>query len=660
MKKLVLISLLILLAQLKNYAQEYPTPYGGVSVEDIKLGRYDKDPDAEAVVIYDMGEAFFFDTDYGYDIRFTRTKRVKVFTNAGIKYATVSIPFYYESNRSEIVQSVEAFSYNFENGRITKKTLDPKTIYTEVVNERWKVKKFVIPDVKEGTIFEYRYVIETPFHFNLPDWEFQGPIPTVFSKYVANMIPFYEYTFIVQGTNKLDIQTSHEGAATRTSSALPSNPYGSNGFRDMVYTFGMKDVPAFKDESYISSPNDYIMKLDFQLSKFRSPRTGTVDIMTTWPKLIEDLLKNEFFGAYLRKCRKYAEEALTKLPVPLPENNEEKCRLVIEYVKDNLKWNGRYGKFALNSPKDLLTERAGSSAEINLFLIAMLEAAGLQTHPVIISTRDNGKIRVNYPFENFFNYVMAAVFIDKKVILADATEPLLAYNSIPPRCINEKGLLIKKEEVSWVNLSEGKLSMDIRDITLEIDPDQLTADASITIKASDFDAYVYRSSYDNDSAKIAEEITKKGVGKITRVTTENYDDPSSQYIIKINGITDIESIDRQIIITPFLHFPMNKNPLTQNTRTYPVDMIYASSNLFKSTVKIPEGFKVSSLPETFFMDNELMTISLNYEEKDNSVVGFGNYTFKKAIYKATEYSRIRFYINDVVQKFNQQIIFEPV
>lgn len=192
-------------------AQDFSRDFTVISKREIDLTTYDKDPEADAVILFDKGESLFADTDNGFEIQFTREKRLKILKESAIDYAEVRIPYYSDGNKGvEQVVAIEGYSYNFEEGRLIKKELDSKGIFTEKINEYWNVKKFVLPDVKPGTIIEYKYVLKSPFHFNLPDWEFQSKIPTVFSKYVVKLIPFYEYAFLAQGIDHFDEHTSVE------------------------------------------------------------------------------------------------------------------------------------------------------------------------------------------------------------------------------------------------------------------------------------------------------------------------------------------------------------------------------------------------------------------------------------------------------------------
>ena len=246
--------------------------------EEIQLETYKKDPEAGAVVLYDSGKSIFFDTPTGYDIRFTRHKRIKILKKTGFEHGEISIPFYVDKNANkEKVVSIKATTLNYKNGSLISTTeLDPTTIYEEKINNRWKNKKFVFPNMQEGSILVFMYVLETPFHFNLPNWTFQNKIPTIYSSYEVNMIPFYEYEMLAQGISRFDHQSSIVSKVDRTWGSVIESRAGNVGggieFQDMIHTYVLKDLPAFKDESFISSMNDYVIKMDFQLAKVIRPR----------------------------------------------------------------------------------------------------------------------------------------------------------------------------------------------------------------------------------------------------------------------------------------------------------------------------------------------------------------------------------------------------
>lgn len=659
MKILLIISLL--LSQF-TYAQKLEIEFGKISQEEIEMKSYEKDKGAKAVILYDKGNSIFFDTDNGYNIRFTRHKRIKIFDKSESQYAEVSIPYYVDGyGNTETVKSIEAVTYNTADGRLTQKRLDPSTVYEERINERWYNKKFIFPDVQDGAILEYRYVLETPFHFNLPDWTFQDKIPTAYSEYQVSMIPFYEYVFLVQGISRFDYQNSVVAKEKRTWGSV-NKSYGQNigsgiEFQDYVHTYMLKDIPAFKDESYISSINDYILKMDFQLAKFHSPRGGTSDIISTWNALNESLLKHEKFGKYLRSSSKIAKKVLTDELSISSENDKESAKQIIEYVKSSFEWNGNYGKYASQSAKDFFKKKRGNDADINLFMIALLNEAEIKAEPLILSTRNHGKIPNDYPFDHFTNYVIVLVNT-KSPFLADGTEELLPYNKVPIRCNNEKGLIVEKGDTPrWISLDIIVFSIEKNMVRMKLDTVSMDVIAQVSIQNTEYKSYSARNRFKNDSLKIKEYYSDR-IGDIRISKTIGYDRIELPYSMHFETRYETEKLGDNVVIRPFLNLPLSKNSLIQKNRTYPVDFIYPWEDVFECTLEVPSNFSITDIPDGYKLDNDLTEINLNYSLDNNILIVKGNCKFKKSTYVASEYSRIKYYLDQIVKNFNQPIVLE--
>lgn len=184
MKKIAILLFVILSAQLN--AQDYLAGFGKPKLNEITLTEFSKDKNAEAAVLYDIGKSGFTRTDNGFEVYFERSTKIKIFKKSGFHWAEVEIPFYFEGNIAEKVFDIEAYAYNIENGVVKRTQLNEKNIFEDKKNEYWRQMKFAIPDVKEGTVIEYKYSIRSPYLFNLRDWEFQSSIPTVYSEYTTN------------------------------------------------------------------------------------------------------------------------------------------------------------------------------------------------------------------------------------------------------------------------------------------------------------------------------------------------------------------------------------------------------------------------------------------------------------------------------------------
>jgi hypothetical protein len=654
MKRLIIFTILSIGILQNAQTQIYPKEFGRVSKEEIELKKYAKDPNAEALVLYDIGKSYFVEANNNFDVVFERVTRIKILTEAGIKWAEVEIPYYREDNIFEKVYEIEAYAYNLEDGMINKTPVQVSNTFDEKINNNWNLKKFAIPNVRAGTVIEYRYKLSSEYKFNLRDWEFQWRIPVVYSEYEVKMIPYYEYTYLMQGAKKFDVyQTYLDKSITRR--VGPALPYANNEYNDLVFKFGMKDLPAFNDFEFITSINDYIIKLDFQLSAIRYPGASPINILTTWESMVKDLLKNPDFGKYINKSSKLAPK-LFDVKSMAGKSKKEIFNLVLNYVKGNFNWDKTNSKYASKSPNALVKEKIGNNADINLFTIGLLNSFGIEAHPVLISTRNNGKIKNDYPFVHFFNYVIIHAIVDDEIVLTDATDVLNQNNRIPIRCINDKGLLVKKGPVEWFGLDFNIPSEISTFIGIDFNND-LELKASIKKSYTEYEALYYRNFYGSDKEIIKKKIDSKGFTIIdSSICVQNYLEIENPYIINYNISSSPEIINDKIYIPPFINNSISENPLKQNERKYPIDLIYPLKRVYKTVLKIPVGYQVDFTPNNQSINNN--HFQLNYTVSiDNDLISIDfDYLFKKSKYSPDEYFNLKFYFNEVVKKGTEKIV----
>lgn len=649
MKKIAILILCLTSATLTINAQNYNHEFGKFSLEEFQLKKYDKDPAAEAVVIYDIGTSRFTRDDDGFKLIFERKMKIKIFNKAGLKWAQQSIPFYEENSRAEVIVDLKGNTYNYENGQVKISALDPKNSYNEKYSEHWFDKKFAMPDVKEGSIIEIYYRVVSPYLFNLRSWEFQCGIPVIYSEYTTKMIPFYEYVYIIQGTSKFDaFKTYTESSST--------SPFGLITYDDVVYFFALKDVPAFKDESFITTSDDYIIKLDFQLSAIHHPGGANQSIMSTWPKLSEEMIDHASFGKYMNNCKKKGKEITDTMNIA-SKSLTDKAKYIEHFVKTNFNWNGKSDKYATKSVKDFLSSKTGNCADINLFLAGLLNSAGVEAYPVLVSTRDHGKIKLDYPFHHFFNYVLVSAKIDSSTVLLDATEPFSNFAEIPSRCINEKGLIIQKGKTEWLSLKSNSTSTRTFNINLNLTQGKDSIKQNCRLVTTGFEAIDNRERFTSSYKDLKSDLYGPNATPSDTLLPINLKQIEKPFEIGFNKTNVTETIDDKIIISPFCDFALSKNPLTQPARNYPVDIIYKKSNKFRTSIAIPNGFKLLSKPLDMNVNNNLFKIVFATEiQADRTINVIGNYEFKKDVYEISDYAELKKYFKMIVDKFNEKIV----
>ena len=80
--------------------------------------------------------------------------------------------------------------------------------------------------------------------------------------------------------------------------SIPGTSYNySNDFQRWVY----KNIPAFKNEKYITTPNDYLAKIEFELQSEKLPGRMIRTHSTTWNAIVNDLMSSDGFGVALNR-----------------------------------------------------------------------------------------------------------------------------------------------------------------------------------------------------------------------------------------------------------------------------------------------------------------------------------------------------------------------
>lgn len=634
------------------FAEDIVMEYGSISMRELKMTTYEKDKDAEAVKIFDIGQSEFVEDQGAFSIYYKRSTRIKILDEAGLDYAEVSVLVYHSRDVVEKVSDIKAASYFLDNGKLIKTELQKKDYHIEKINEYWSEYKFVVPNAQVGSVIEYSYLFITPRVFFFKDWEFQSEIPAIYSQYTVKMIPFYEYVYILKGASGFDVYENTVPMRTYN--------YGSVEYKENVFKLGMRHVPAFRDESFITTPKDYIMSVDFQLAKLYFPSGGTKEIMSTWENMVDEYTKDPDFGKFISKCEKYAKKLFDiEMVRALP--SKEKYEYVLDYVKSNYSWDGFYSRKSSKSVKDLVKDKRGDIAEINLFLTGLLRAVGFEAHPVFLSTRDNGKIHASYPFVDFFNYIVVFVKDGNRSYLTDGVNPYSDDRRIPEICLNDKGLLIKPGKVQWVNLYQNIVSEYKRTITLT--PNNVTCKAEALVIASEYEAENLRRKIGNNADNAKTYFEEEMGAEIDSVAViRNAKERNKPFIAAFYSELELTQVNDKIYISPFLSFAGLDNPFKQKERKLPVDLIKVTNHEFNSIIHIPEGYEIDYKPVDKVINNSVFNLEYTiHEDKDiNSLIVKLVYKFKKKEYPASSYKSIKVNYDNMLQKANENIVLRKV
>lgn len=619
---------------------------------DYSIDKFTNEPDAPAIVIFDKADTRFLLNDNDYTYIFKRKVRIKILSEAGLKFAEVEIPTYNSNYVSETIIDMSASSYNFSQNRFTKKNLDIANSHKEKKSNTVEITKFAIPNAQVGSIIEYEYKLESNYLFNIPDWNFQWEIPVIYSGYTLHMVPFYNYQYRLQGALKFDVYHTQASNDKRSLSGIE--------YSDLIYTFGMKNIPSFKNEGFITSTSDYIMKIDFQLAQILYPSGRKQDVISTWPLLKKDLLTDEDFGRFVKLAQKQAPKIVDINDLI---NTEPIARIdsVLSYVKRNFIWNGNFRLKTDQKFQKFITSKRGSSSEINLFTIGLLNAVGIKTSPAIISTRGHGKIRTTYPFYDNFNNVIIVCETPEGLLLRDATNILVSNDRLPPECLNELGLLINdNKEEEWIQTNSIGMSRIRTSISTIFENNMQKSRVSVT--GTEYDGLFLREKYGTDMEKILKHISGENDEVVdSSLIIKNMENAKSPYILNYVVSNKTQQAGESVYIQPFLREIISENPFKLASRKYPIDLGYPQRREFISTITIPDGYKLELIPsDKSSQKNSLFEYFYKIKQIDNQIQVVFNYTLFNQIYQPDNYLLLKSFFREVVEIGNERIVLKTI
>lgn len=643
MKLKSLLTVLVTVIALSAFSQD-KKEFGKCSINELKLTQCDFDTAAEAMVLYDIA-TISYQEPAGYMLE--RKIKIKIFTKAGFDAGNFSFTYVKGNNISQI----KGNTYNFVDGKIVKTPLNTKTVYDEKLLNDIYAKKIAMPDIREGSVIEISYRRNDISFWRVPSWKFQGDIPVLYSEYNFIEFPLFEYKHKVSGEYQLDSYTNEE------INSVPISLWGRRYYsRNRKYI--MTEVPAFRDQSFITCTDDYITKVDFQLTGVRKSDGTFESKLSTWTKVCETLNDHENFGSYIKS----AEREGRKLFEFLPNTTAlEKAKWVDSYLKKNFTYNGSTTYVTSDDFKKINESKRGNAADLNLIAIGMLKAAGLNVTPVLLSTREHGKVALGYPFLDAFNYVAGVLFIEDNYYLIDVTEPLLKFGDVPTRCFNDQGLLVQNKIEEWIDIASTQTSDMKHIITIDVNPqhDSLIIDCQIT--ATNYEAHSRRIRYKEEYEKLAKYYFDKDYTPADSLRCKNLNDPEQPFEMSYVRTTEAETVDNHLMIDPFAGLVPTESPLRQPTRVYPIDFTFKWSRTFSTTINIPEGYKLSTKPDNLIINDKNIRVVYTVTEKEpNQINVIGIYQFKKDIYQPAEYDALRGYYDQIISRFNQKITLEAV
>ncbi|OOG71873.1 DUF3857 domain-containing protein [Flavobacterium sp. A45] len=670
MKTKHLIFLLFVLFYSTTNAQEFKL--GKVSIAELEQKSHPKDTAAVAAILFKKGETRFeFMQSEGFRVVTEVAMRIKIYKKDGYDWANQAVRFIPGTGSiKENVLFADAVTYNLVAGKIEKTKLKSEGEFEEKIDKYWSRKKITLPNVKEGSILEFRYKIMSNRIGMLREFYFQTDIPVDYAEYKTYVPEYFIYNSEMKGftTPQINVEKSQKSfnitSKERSQGLVSSTNFSADKieYQETKTTYTAQNMPAMKEEAFVNNIDNYTTSLVQELSMTKYPNEPLKPYSTDWNAVVKTIYDNDDFGAELNKTG-YFEDDLKAVVVGLT-TQDEIVLAILNYLKSTVKWNEYYGYSCNDGVKKAYKDKTGNVAEINLMLTAMLRSAGLKANPVLISTRANG-VSV-FPNHSAFNYVIAAVEGNEGLILLDATSKFSTPNVLPFRDLNWMGRLIRKDGTSQeVDLMPKKASNNNVVIMYAID-----ASGKITGKLrrqrTDHNAMSFRSEIENIKEedyleRMENENAKIEIADYKRTNEKDVKLPIVE-TCSFTGTNLCEIIGEKIYINPLLFFTKEQNPFKQEEREYPVDYGFPFMDNFTVNIDIPQGYVIETLPKSsvFNMEDNIGSFKFISNASGSSIQLSISHQINTPIVSSEYYSMLKEYYQGMIAKETEKIVLKKV
>jgi len=627
------------------------------------------DSNTNAVILSNTGSVHFVGNDHDwFSYVFKKQIRIKILNKNAFDLATEKVFLYAPEEDPEKITDVAATTYSLENGQVIETHLNKQDVFTNRIDKERVEKRFTLPAVKEGSIIEYTYTITSDYEFNLPAWEFQSEhYPCLWSEYQVEIPQTLFYVFVRQGVHGFTIDKGSEGSVSYKVTQKRDMAALAGQDKDMIvsarttkHQWAMKDIPALRGERYLSTPSNYIDKIDFQLSKIYNGQ-DFFDRSNTWKKATEELLHRDNFGGPLSEDNEWLSDFVGKA-VGNGSSELEQAKAIYYYISSHFTCTDHYDKYITTKLQDVVRKNSGTVGDINLFLIAALRKKGWQADPVVLSTREYGYNLVSYPILQRLNYVIVRLKLDGKVYYLDAAQPSLGFGQLPGNCYNGHARIISERDSASIYFEADSLKEKKTTLVLVTSTDK-GLEGTLQATLGDQESYNLRQrvlkhgekEYFKDiQAAYGEDLTISN-GDIDSLAMPEYP-VNVHYEFRLNQATDASVI----YVNPTLWSDTRYNPFQAADRKYPVEMPYAMDEMYIFSMEIPKGYVVDELPKSakvsFNGDQGLFEYMLGAQE--NMLQLRCHIKLNKAWFAPEEYSSLRDFYAYIVKKESENIVLK--
>ncbi|MDG1378381.1 MAG: DUF3857 domain-containing protein [Flavobacteriaceae bacterium] len=578
------------------------------------------------------------------------TEQGKFLTSKKLYFANEVLSF----NSFSTIKDIKAFTYlPLENKKINVDYIETKhTFENGVFYSDQQTKNFTFPAVKAGaeTHLEYQEIISDPRFLGL--FQFGSFVPTLSTKLSIEFPDNISIGYKTFHTKNFPIEFKKEHKLNR-----------------IVYTWTLNNIDGFQGEEQSESLLYYLPHIILHIKSYdkngdiTSVLNDVKDLYKWYDSLVNNITENN-----LKKVHDIAENISNGYT-----DKHDKAEAIFNWVQDNITYvafEDGLGGFIPRSSSSVVEKRYGDCKDMANLLYEMLNHVDIESYRAWIGTRDRPYSYREVPTPMVDNHMITAAVIDNDTIFLDATDSYVSYG-LPSSFIQNKEALIGIDNKNFNirRIPVPKMKENKTETYSEISINSNLVHVNETRSLIGFEKVSYISDFTfNKNDKTREEYLnttlKLGNNKTmySNISERNFDNKSSplllSYDLKIDNY--LKKVANKTYINMNIDRTLSRSKIDLKNRKYSKKIDHKYEKAYTTRLIVPEGFKVSNIPEDLSYEHPKFGFDISYVKNDDQI------TQHKVIYinalriDNNEFEIWNNFIKNITRAYKKNIILEQL
>jgi len=616
--------------------------------EELELKSCSFDPGADAMKLIDFQEKEVI-VDFGLKVKTQHRVKIKIFNERGFKYASISIPYISKIKGTKITDLSAYIHYLDEKGNTISEKVEKNQVFRDKESDAVKKIRFTFPNVRPGCVIEYRYEKTEKNSLYLDPWFFQDMIPTKYSGFALTLPSAIQMQARLMGVDSVYRNDKWDRGEQLS-------------FPTIIRTYGLENVTAFKREAMMSSLADNLKRVEFAIQPSSLEMAGLLMGEEKW-KLYAYLLNGlPNFGKQFNLSVPGTAELIDS--AKKLSGKEEKVNYLYQEVKKRVKWDESQ-TFYPGSLEEVWKEGSGSSADINLLILNLLRRSGIPCSPVLVSTRENGKVDESFFSLSQFNGLDVLLQDSSGNFVLDGTQKYQSYKTPPANILNRYVLCVDTANVNWMFISDSRpLLKTLLHVNAELlESGQIKGSATITF----FDHSKVQRILDGKKTKEEEreeekEFIRKDFTELNIDSLEVLDKDDDLLPMRESFVFSHEpsSSGEFLFLDPFFLSNFRKNPFIDSARQTSIDFISRQYMMTSMIINLPPSYEIDFVPKNIKLrmaDSSILFLR-NIRIMDHSVHFLNVMEVLYPLFETDEYPGLRDFFTRMYAMLAEQIVLK--